>query len=267
MPEGGFPLPAMEPRVEPQGHAANRVDQSGPGRVVDDRHGRPHGLEPAGLELADELLGCVLDPVIGIREREEPRTAELLPPGRRAIRTGYKETSVRLQYASDLAENRDPWVQMLDDIEKQRGVERRIGKRERAREVPGEELHVVEALATAARGRDPELRDVVIDADDALRPAGRADRMATVGAPHIEHDRRGAQVVDVPVVPRRLNQVFRVYEVPALARVADEAHAHRLAAAVYGVDRADERPGPARSHRRPARGAARSRRHRSRTSS
>jgi len=113
---------------------------------------------------------------------------------------------------------------------KQRGVERRVGKRERAREVPGEELHVVEALATAGRGCDPELRDVVIDPNDALRPAGRAERMATVGAPHIEHDRRGAQVVDVPVVPRRFNQVFRVYEVPALARVLHETDATDLPA-------------------------------------
>src|SRR2546427_463253 len=122
MPQGGFALPAMEPRVEPQGHAANRVDQSGPGRVVDDRHDRPHWLEPAGLELAEELLGRVLDPVIGIREREEPRLAEPLPPGRRAIRTGHEQTSVRLQYASDLAEDRDPRIQMLDDIEEQRDV-------------------------------------------------------------------------------------------------------------------------------------------------
>src|SRR2546426_12187549 len=108
MPEGGFALPAMEPRVEPQGPAANRVDQSGPGRVVDDRHDRPHGLEPAGLELAEELLGRVLDPVIGIREREEPRPAELLPPGGRAIPPGHEQPPGTVQYPSDLAGSPDP---------------------------------------------------------------------------------------------------------------------------------------------------------------
>jgi len=123
-----------------------------------------------------------------IREREEPRPAELLPPGGRAIRTGHEQTSVRLQYASDLAEDRDPRIQVLDDIEEQRGVERRVGKRERAREVPGEELHVVEAWRQQVVAAILSCATVVIDPNDALRPAGRAERMATVGAPHIEHD-------------------------------------------------------------------------------
>jgi hypothetical protein len=119
---------------------------------------------------------------------------------------------------------------------------------ERACEVPREQLHVLEAARARLRRGDTELCHVVVHANDPTDAPCRAERVRTIGAAHVENEVRGVEVLDVPVMPRRVHQVLRVDEVRALAGVPDEPHADGLAAAVHDVHGGDERPGPTHAH-------------------
>src|SRR5512134_1108343 len=144
-------------------------------------------------------------------------------------------------------------MQVLDDVEEERGVHGTVAERKAPGDVPGEEVRVGDAAGPGDTTGDGQVTGVVVEAVDPATAGGGNDRVGAVGAADVDDQVGGRQVLEVPVVPRRVDQVLGVDEVRALAGVAYEPHADRLALAVDQVDGAHQPPG--RGHHRGTRAA------------
>src|ERR671918_509614 len=124
---------------------------------------------------------------------------------------------------------------MLDDVEEQRGVNGGVPERKPAGHVPGEEVGVGDPSDAGGVGGDGQVARVVVEAIDPAAASSGDQGVGAVGAADVDDDVSRVEVLDVPVMPRRIDQVLGVDEVWALAGVAHEPHADGLALAVGEV--------------------------------
>jgi hypothetical protein len=136
----------------------------------------------------------------------------------------------------DLAQHRHARHDVLDDVEKQHGVEARVAEGKRSRHVARKDAGLGEApRVDLARGM-LELRRVAVEADDPAAAHGRAQEMRPVAGADVQDAVVDAQIGQIPVVPRLLDQVLGVDRVARLAGQLRQAYGDRLAATVDQVD-------------------------------
>src|SRR5262245_34214759 len=82
-----FSLPLRQPGIEPKREGAAEVDQPAPRGIKDDRVEPRVDLKTPVGELAPEGARGVLNPMVGIVGRVNPRCPESRPPQRLSVRT------------------------------------------------------------------------------------------------------------------------------------------------------------------------------------
>src|SRR5207249_8660963 len=97
---------------------------------------------------------------------EEARRAKTAAPRRITVGAGHEQRAARAQHAPDLAQYPHARIEVLDDVEEERGVDGGVRERKAPGDVPGEEVGVGDGARRRRATRHGEMPGIVVEAVD-----------------------------------------------------------------------------------------------------
>ena len=162
--------------------------------------------EPVAIELDPELVERVLDLVVGVRIERKVGALEPTLPGGGPVGDRQQQDARGLEDAPDLGEDEIALVHVLEQVEAEHHVETRGGDRKPLLDIGRDEGHVRHPEPLGRPEPDPERCEVGVDAGDVHASPCGLERVHPVAAPDVEQRGPGSQMLQVPVVLRRVAQ-------------------------------------------------------------